>query len=177
MMSQDEYIVKHQSESKEPARIETLPSFTLAGISVVTTNAAELSGSGKIGRLFERFHSDNIVDRLREYQQRSGYYSCYFDYEQGDTGQYEVLVGVRVKEKPQSPLPQYIKTFVVPSAKYAVFVTERGPIIEVVQRAWSHIWEWSKQPGNERAFSGDFEYYDPHTDPNGGQVEIFIALR
>jgi len=177
MMKQDEYIGKEQSERNEPTRVEELPSFTLAGISAVTTNAAELNGSGKIGRLFEQFHSDNIVDQLREYQQQPGHYSCYYNYEENDAGQYEIMVGVHVKETPQDQLPEYIKTFIVPAAKYAVFVTERGPIIEVVQRAWSHIWKWSRQPGNERAFSGDFEYYGQHIDPNDGQAEIYIALR
>jgi predicted transcriptional regulator YdeE len=166
-----------KKKCNEPSRVEQFPSFTLAGISAVTTNAAELNGSGKIGRLFEQFHSDNIVDQLREYQQQPGHYSCYYNYEEGDAGQYEIMVGVRVKETPQDQFPECIKTFIVPAANYAVFVTERGPIIEVVQHAWSHIWEWSQQPGNERAFSGDFEYYDPHIDPNDGQAEIYIALR
>ena len=161
---------------KKPARVEELPSFMLAGISTVTTNAAELSGSGKIGRLFGQFFSDNIAEQLRDDQQQPGQYSCYYNYENGDAGQYEIMIGVRVKEQSQDQLPQNIKTFIVPAAKYAVFVTERGPIIEMVQRAWSYIWDWSRQPGNERAFTGDFEYYDQSLNPNDGQAEIYIAL-
>lgn len=43
-----------------PSRIEELPSFKLAGISVVTTNVAELSGKGKIGKLFEQYYSNAV---------------------------------------------------------------------------------------------------------------------
>ncbi|RKN86229.1 GyrI-like domain-containing protein [Paenibacillus ginsengarvi] len=176
-MKQDEYTVKEQGIRFEPIRVEERPSFLLAGISAVTTNAAELKGEGKIGGLWERFYSDNMVEQLKEYQQQPGYYNCYYNYEAGDAGQYEIMVGVCVKETSQDQLPKDIRTFTVPAAKYAVFVTERGPIIDGVQRAWSRIWEWSRQPGNERAFTGDFEYYDPQIDPNDGQVEIYIALR
>ena len=161
----------------EPARFEECSSFALAGISTVTTNAAELSGEGKIGKLFEQFHSQNIGEHLVLHQQQPGHYSCYFNYKEGDAGQYEVMVGVHVRDNMQGQYPESVSTFTVPSAKYAVFVTERGPIIEVVQRAWSDIWQWSKQLGNVRAFTGDFEYYGPNIDPNDGQAEIYIAIK
>ncbi|CAN7202042.1 GyrI-like domain-containing protein [Paenibacillus sp. LjRoot56] len=161
----------------EPARIEELPSFTLAGISTVTTNEAEFSDKGKIGKLFEQYYLHNISGQLAAYVQQDGHYSCYFNYEQGDAGRYEVMVGVHVREDLQGQYPESVKTFTVPAAKYAVFVTERGPIIEVVQRAWGDIWEWSHQSGNDRAFTGDFEYYGQNIDPNDGQAEIYIAIR
>ncbi|MCR2804007.1 GyrI-like domain-containing protein [Paenibacillus soyae] len=160
-----------------PARIEELPSFTVAGMRVSTNNADELSGAGKIGPLFEQFYSRRIGEQLAGRQQQPGLYSCYFNYERGDAGQYEVLVGVQVREEAQGTYPESVTTFTVPAATYAVFVTERGPVIEMVQRAWADIWQWSRQTGNDRAFTGDFEYYGPSTDPNDGQAEIYIALR
>ncbi|SCW36966.1 Predicted transcriptional regulator YdeE, contains AraC-type DNA-binding domain [Paenibacillus tianmuensis] len=182
-MKQDEFQSKAQTGQTgdaavpKPTRVEERPSFTLAGISVVTTNEAELSGQGKIGKLFEQFHSTDIAGQLGIQIQQNGHYSCYFNYEQGVAGQYEVMVGVHVREPLQDQYPDFVKTFTVPAAKYAVFVTERGPIIEMVQRAWADIWQWSQQPGNDRAFTGDFEYYGPNIDPNNGQAEIYIALR
>ncbi|MFD2671716.1 GyrI-like domain-containing protein [Marinicrinis sediminis] len=187
MMKQDKFNeLKTQNELKtdnemithhEPVRIEEFPSFSLAGISVVTTNAAEISGNGKIARLFDQFYSRNIAHQLSPYQQKSGIYSCYFNYENGDSGAYEVMVGVHVHLGLEESVPADLNIFTVPAAKYAVFVTEQGPIVEVIQQAWGRIWEWSQKPGNERAFSGDFEYYSPHIDPNHGQAEIYIALR
>lgn len=161
----------------ESTRIENLPSFTLAGISTVTTNEAEQSKDGKIGKLFEQFHSQNIGKKLGVNIQEVGHYSCYFNYEQGDAGPYEVMVSVRVQESLQLQKQGMIETFTVPAAKYAVFVTERGPIIEMVQRAWADIWQWSQQPGNNRAYTGDFEYYSKDINPEDGQAEIYISIK
>ncbi|CAI6082883.1 GyrI-like domain-containing protein [Cohnella sp. JJ-181] len=163
--------------NREPDRIEERPSFTLAGISAMTTNAAELSGAGKIGHLFEQFYSNRMEDRLAAHIQSPGVYNCYFNYEQGHLGLYEVMVGVHVGETSQDIPIESVKTFVVPASRYAVFVTERGPIVEMVQRTWGEIWQWSEQAGNERTFTGDFEYYGQHVDPNDGQAEIYIAIR
>lgn len=162
--------------SFKPARIEERPSFTLAGISAVTTNEAELSGAGKIGKLFEQFYANDIGGQLAPRAQRPGIYNCYFNYERGHVGLYEVMVGMQVEEASQAAYPEAVKTFTVPASKYAVFVTEKGPVFEVVQRAWAEIWQWSQQAGNERTFTGDFEYYSDNIDPNDGQAEIYIAI-
>ncbi|MFE7376757.1 GyrI-like domain-containing protein [Bacillus cereus] len=161
----------------EPARIEEIPSFMLAGISTVTTNKTELSKDGKIGKLFEQFHSQNIGEKLGASIQEDGFYSCYFNYEQGDAGLYEVMVSVQIREALQFQYLDEIKIFTVPAAKYAVFVTERGPLIEMIQRTWSDIWQWSQQPGNKRAFTGDFEYYNKDINPKDGQAEIYISIK
>lgn len=161
----------------QPDRYEELPSFTLAGISVVTTNEAEFSGKGKIGELYEQYYAQQIGGQLSPHQQKPGHYGCYFNYEQGDAGRYELMVGVQVREARPDQLPEAVKSYSVPGATYAVFVTERGPIIEMVQRAWAGIWQWSKLAGNERAFTGDFEYYGPDINPEDGQAEIYIAIR
>lgn len=169
--------MKPTKQQITPARVEELPSFTLAGISVITTNEAELSGNGKLTKLFEQFYSNNITELLADHAMKPGHYSCYFNYEQGDAGQYEVLVSVQVSNDLQNQLPEFTRTFTVPSATYAVFVTERGPIIEMIQKAWAGIWQWSQHSGFERTFTGDFEYYGPNINPNDGQVEIYIAIR
>ncbi|MBO9607570.1 MAG: GyrI-like domain-containing protein [Paenibacillaceae bacterium] len=160
-----------------PARIEERASFALAGISAVTTNEAEWSGAGKIGRLFEQFYSADISGQLAPFVQQPGLYSCYFNYERGVAGLFEVMVSVHVRDGLRELPAASVKTFVVPAAKYAVFVTEKGPIVEGVQRAWAAIWQWAQQSGCERTFTGDFEYYGTNPDPNDGQVEIYIAIR
>lgn len=165
------------TERIEPSRFEVLSPFTLAGISAVTTNKAEQTQDGKIGQLFEKFHSLNIGKKLGVDIQEDGHYSCYFNYEQGYAGLYEVMVSVHIKEELQLQNLEMINTFTVPAAKYAVFVTERGPIIEMVQRTWADIWQWSQQPGNNRAFTGDFEYYSKDINPEDGQAEIYISIK
>lgn len=168
---------KNAGQRLEPTRIETLPSFTLAGISIVTSNETELSKEGKIGPLFEQFHLQNIGVKLGGDIKEIGHYSCYFHYDEIDFGRYEVIVGIKLQDKVHIPGLDMITTFTVPAAKYAVFATERGPIIEVVQRTWADIWQWSQQNGNDRAFTGDFEYYSNDINPNDGQAEIYIAIK
>ncbi|GAB2572752.1 GyrI-like domain-containing protein [Gracilibacillus alcaliphilus] len=160
----------------QPTRIEERPSFTLAGVSAVTANEAEQAGAGKIGALFDQFFGQNIAGKLGVNIEEAGFYSCYFNYETDDTGLYEIMVSVQVDDVSSIQEGEGIQTFTVPAAKYAVFVTEKGPIIEMVQRTWAAIWEWSRQTGNQRTFTGDFEYYGKESGPTDGQVEIYIAI-
>lgn len=168
---------KTNEKQIEPNRIEEIPSFMLAGISTVTSNKAELSKGGKIGKLFEQFHYQNIGEKLGVNIQEDGFYSCYFNYEQQVAGLYEVMVCVQIQETLNLQNLDMIKAFTVPTTKYAVFVTEKGPIIEVVQRTWADIWQWSQRPGNNRAFTGDFEYYVNGINPDDGQAEIYISVK
>ncbi|WP_080873308.1 GyrI-like domain-containing protein [Oceanobacillus timonensis] len=160
----------------KPVRIEKRPAFTLAGVSAVTTNEAEQLGNGKIGALFERFFTENIGKQLGVNIREAGYYGCYFHYQQEDKGPYEIMLSVKVAADSVVPNLEGIQTFTVPEANYAVFVTEKGPIVEKVPQAWAAIWEWQKLPENCRTFTGDFEYYAGDIDPADGQTEIYIAV-
>lgn len=171
-MKQDEPI----TGKIKPVRIEKRPAFTLAGISVMTTNEAEQSGDGKIGSLFTRFFEENIGGKLGVNIYEAGNYSCYFHYEQDEKGLYEIMVSVQVEDESSVKNVEGIQSYTVPEATYAVFVTEKGPIVEKVQQAWGAIWEWQRQPGNQRTFTGDFEYYHGGIDAENGQVEIYIAI-
>lgn len=159
-----------------PTRIEKRPAFTLAGVSAITTNEAEQRGNGKIGALFERFFTNNIGEKLGVNIQKEGSYSCYFNYKEGEKGQYEIMISVQVEDAFPFQNLKGLQTFTVPEATYAVFVTEKGPIVEMVQQTWAAIWQWQKLPGNQRTFTGDFEYYSSDIDPGNGQVEIYIAI-
>ncbi|GIO23899.1 GyrI-like domain-containing protein [Oceanobacillus sp. J11TS1] len=168
---------KSRAAKISPVRIERRPAFTLAGVSAITTNQTEQLGNGKIGSLFERFFAENISEKLGVNICKEGNYSCYFHYEQEDKGAYEVMVSVQVEDASSIQNLEEIQTFTVPEATYAVFETEKGPIVEKVQQAWAAIWEWQQQPENQRTFTGDFEYYSGDMDPANGQVEIYIAVK
>ncbi|MCT1902313.1 GyrI-like domain-containing protein [Oceanobacillus sojae] len=160
----------------KPVRMEKRPAFTLAGISAITNNEAEQSENGKIGSLFERFFTDNIGAKLGVNIREDGYYGCYFHYQQEEKGAYEIMLSVQVANDAVVQNLEGIQTFTVPEAKYAVFVTEKGPIVEKIPQAWAAIWEWQQLPENRRTFTGDFEYYAGNIDPENGQAEIYIAM-
>ncbi|WP_152655226.1 GyrI-like domain-containing protein [Oceanobacillus sp. CFH 90083] len=172
MMKRD----KLPAEKIKPVRIEKRPAFTLAGVSAVTTNEAEQLGNGKIGTLFERFFTENIGEKLGVNIREAGNYSCYFHYEQEDKGAYEIMVSVQVEDEASIQNVEGIQTYTVPEATYAVFKTEKGPVVEKIQQAWAAIWEWQQLPENQRTFTGDFEYYSGDMAPENGQVEIYIAI-
>jgi predicted transcriptional regulator YdeE len=66
----------------------------------------------------------------------------------------------------------------IPTGDYAVFTSETGAIVEVVQAAWKHIWKVAATDlGRKRAFLTDYEVYDHRaTDPANSQVEIHLGL-
>ncbi|WP_193064299.1 GyrI-like domain-containing protein [Oceanobacillus oncorhynchi] len=160
----------------KPVRIEKRPAFTLAGVRAVTTNEAEQLGNGKIGALFEHFFTENIGEKLGVNIREAGYYGCYFNYQQEEKGPYEIMLSVQLADNSEVQNVEGIQTYTVPEATYAVFVTEKGTIVEKVPQAWAAIWEWQKVSENRRTFTGDFEYYAGDMDPANGRAEIYIAI-
>lgn len=165
----------NQGSCFEPVRIEHKGSMSLAGISVVTTNADELSGNGQLGALWTKFYADNISALLKEGADDQAIYGCYTDYENDATGRYRLLIGMRIHNAADKPVGLDVVT--TPAAKYAVFTTSRGAIHEVVAQAWVAIWQWSASSSVNRTYTGDFEYYDERcADPTNAQVDIYIAI-
>lgn len=159
----------------QPVRMEERSGMAIVGISVITTNADEMSGKGKIGALWDRFYSDGISSKILGQAKDNVTYGCYTDYESGAAGRYRVLIGTRVQSAEAQP--EELEVLAIPSAKYAVFTTARGPVQEVVSQAWTDIWQWSATSGMKRTYTGDFECYDEQSaDPTNAQVDIYIAV-
>lgn len=160
----------------QPNRIVELDAMKLAGIAARTTNANEMSGNGKLGPLWGRFWSEQIAARIPNAKEPGTSYGCYCDYENGAMGEYTMLIGASIDLHAEAPAGMEVVE--VPAAKYAVFTTERGPLVEVVTRAWQSIWKWSLSSGEERTFTGDFERYDERSaNPQDAQVDIYIAIK
>lgn len=165
-----------EAASYQPIRIVELDAMKLAGIAARTTNANEMSGNGKLGPLWGQFWSEQIAARIPNSTDPGTIYSCYSDYENGAMGEYTTLIGAAIDR--DAEVPGGLEVVEVPAAKYAVFTTERGPVTEVVARAWQSIWKWSLTSGEERTFTGDFERYDERSaHPEDAQVDIYIAIR
>lgn len=176
-MSHSHHQASNERQRLAPIRIERLPSFTVAGLQAVTSNAKEMSGQGQIGRLWEQFGEPGRFRNPPDGAEYDGNtYGCYFDYEDGDAGSYTVMAGLQWRSG--AALPPGFDSVAIPSADYAVFETECGPLRQVVGQAWEDIWHWSRQPGNSRAFTGDFEVYDERcADPERAVVQIYIAVK
>ena len=67
----------------------------------------------------------------------------------------------------------------VPAGRYAVFISSRGPVTQIVPEIWQRIWSMSPEElGGTRAFQTDYEIYDQRAaDPANAQIDVYIGLR
>ena len=151
--------------------------FGVIGIIVRTTNKAEMSADGKIPAMWGKLFSEGIIDKIPN-KADSNITVLYYDYTNGKDGEYTYLIGARVTSVKSVPEGMVSKN--VPPEKYAMFTSERGPIAQVVQNIWKHIWELPKdQPGGDRTFKVDYEVYEPARiqDPQNSQTDVYVTIR
>ncbi|WP_372845143.1 GyrI-like domain-containing protein [Psychrobacter sp.] len=159
---------------------ELTESQTCTGISVRTTNSAEISHeTAKLGKLWQKFyqtHMSNIPEG-------EDIYGIYHNYESDDlVGAFDVVAGWKVdSEQPQSDSGANTKnsTLVsvdIPAGKYMVFA-EHGNMPNTVMNAWEKAWTYFNDPSCEhtRTYHVDFERY-VEGKLEYGQVELYIGI-
>jgi predicted transcriptional regulator YdeE len=141
----------------------------VAGIQIRTSNAAEIDGAGQIGPLWQRFFAENLASQIPN-RTGEGLAVVYSNYQSDENGAYDYLLGAPVDSIDHLPA--------IPTGEYAVVTTEKGPLVEVLQSAWRHIWNLAPtELGGQRAFLADYEIYDHRSqDPADAQIEIHIGL-
>lgn len=160
----------------KPFTIIEKPEFHLVGIATRTSNGQEMTESGVIPKLWDRFSEQSILQHIPNQSEPNTIYGCYTDYENEAFGQYTLLLGTSVNAI--DVLPEGMTVIKVPAAKYAVFTTRRGPFSEVVVEAWQAIWSMAASSVLERIYTGDFELYDERSlNPEEAEVDIYIAIK
>ncbi|QRG70061.1 GyrI-like domain-containing protein [Brevibacillus choshinensis] len=159
---------------RKPTFIE-LGEMKVAGIGIRTTNQQQSDGNNAIGELWQRYYQDGIQDRTPDRLDPDVVVGVYSGYESDENGAYDLLIGSAVP--PETDLPQELSVVTIPAGTYAVFTSRRGPLVDVVVEAWGHVWEWTRQSGNKRTFTADFERYDRQNcaDPSNAQIKLYIA--
>ncbi|MGE7091557.1 effector binding domain-containing protein [Lysinibacillus sp. NPDC048646] len=164
-----------KGESIEPFVIEK-DSFKVVGVTTRTSNANESTSQAKIPQLWSAFYEQNVVQQISNQVNRAVTYGLYADYESDVNGHYSLTLGMAVSAIDEVPEGMEVK--LVPAAKYLVFTSEKGPIPEVVIKAWQDIWAWFANSEVERTYTGDFEKYNERcANPNEAQVDIYIAIK
>jgi predicted transcriptional regulator YdeE len=152
--------------------------IAIIGVQIRTNNARELSGQtpGPIGALWGRWFDEDLAARIPHRVSQS-IFSVYSNYDSDENGDYDYLLGCPVSTIEN--LPQGMTYAAIPTGDYAVFTTETGPVVEVIQAAWKHIWALAPgELGRKRAFLTDYEVYDHRAiDPANAQVEIHLSLQ
>lgn len=158
------------------ARIVEQPGFTVAGIAVRTSNAAEMTPNGSIGKQWARLMQDNILAKIPGRADAS-IVAVYTDYASDKDGEYTYLLGARVTS--DAGLPADVVSKRIPAGRFAVFTTEKGPGPKVVPETWIQINSLPKSAaGGDRVYRADYEIYDERAkDPQNLQVDIYVGIR
>ena len=162
--------------SMEPKIIEQ-PEFSIIGIQVRTANAKEMTGQGAIPKQWSKFNKERIADKI-PHKVDSTIYAVYTNYASDYNGEYDFIIGMKVRSASDVPAGMVAKK--VPSGKFAVITTAKGPVEKVVPQAWQHAYSLdnSHQLGGARAYRADFELYDQRSqNPQDAQVDLYIGLR
>ena len=160
----------------EPKIVEQ-PQFSVIGIQVRTSNAKEMAGGGTIPRQWERFFKEGIADKIPN-KVDSTIYAIYTNYASDHNGEYDFIIGMKVSSV--SDVPPGMVAQQVPSGRFAVIASAKGPVAQVVPQAWHRVYRLddNKQLGGARAYNADFELYDQRSqNPEDSQVDLYVGLK
>ncbi len=153
-----------------------LAPLSLAGVTVRTSNAAEMGPEAKISGLWAKFWAEEIAGKLGKSAEPPVIYGCYAEYESDVNGAYTLMIGIE-QEHRQGNM-QDVTTLELPASHYAVFQSRTGPLPDIVIETWQRIWKYTEEHGLERTYTGDFERYDERSaNPENAQVDIYIAVK
>ncbi|WP_339271125.1 GyrI-like domain-containing protein [Paenibacillus sp. FSL W8-0187] len=156
--------------------IEVRPAMSIQGVGVRTTNEAEAGPQGKIPQLWDRYFQSGLQAQISDKDQ--AIYALYTDYESDASGEYTLIIGNRIEEDVAAAASsEELEQASVPAAKYMVFRTRRGPLMEIVPEVWYEIWSYFQQSAEKRTYTGDYERYDMQQfDPAHTMVDVYIAI-
>jgi predicted transcriptional regulator YdeE len=157
-------------------RVVQLPGFTVVGISARTSNAKEMTAEGVIGKQWSRLLQEQLIDRIPNKADQS-VVAVYTEYASDHHGEYTYVLGAKVTSDANLPAGMLAKK--IPSGKYAVFTTEKGPAAKVVSATWMRINSLPKlAEGGDRIYQADFEVYDQRAvDPQNLQADVYVGIR
>ena len=160
----------------EPKIVEE-PEFSIIGIQVRTANAKEMTGQGAIPKQWSKFYKEGIADKIPN-KADSMIYAVYTNYASDYNGEYDFIIGMKVSSALDVPTGMVLKK--VPSGKFAVITSAKGPVEPVVPQAWQRVYalDNGRQLGGARAYRADFELYDQRSqNPHDAQVDLYIGLK
>lgn len=158
-------------------RVVDQPEFSVIGIQVRTSNAKEMTGEGAIPKQWAKFFKEGIANKIAN-KVDSTIYAVYTGYPSDRDGEYDFIIGMKVSSVSNIPPGMVVKK--VPSGRYAIVTSAKGPVEQVVPQAWQRVWslEDNKQLGGARAYKADFEVYDQRSqNPQDSQVDLYIGLK
>ena len=152
-----------------------ISAFTVIGIEARTDNRREAGGAGVIPAQWQKFFGQDIPRKIPN-KTGPGFYAIYAHYSSRRNGEYNYVVGARVKD--ETIPPEGMVKMRVAAGDYAVFTTDKGPLAEVMPAAWQKIFKLEDEGKLTRTYQTDFEIYDERAqDPQNAQVDIYVGVR
>ncbi len=145
-----------------------LDQFTVAGISVLTTNENN-QAQMDISQLWEKFFEEGVLHKIPN-RVDDRIYAVYTDYESDYTKPYRFIIGCAVTNADE--IPTNLTAKIIPAANYEVFpISKNFP--EKLIETWHHIW----QADLNRVYTADFEVYPEDFDPKNAKLEVYVSIK
>lgn len=158
-------------------KIVEQPEFSIIGIQVRTSNAKETTGQGDIPKQWSKFYKEGIANKIPNKLDPT-IYAVYTNYASDYNGAYDFIIGMKVSDISDVPPGMVAKK--IPSGRFAIITSAKGPVEQVVPQAWQRVYslDAGKQLAGTRAYGGDFEMYDQRSlNPQDAQVDLYIGLK
>ena len=157
-------------------RVVQQAAFTVVGISARTSNAKEMTAEGVIGKQWGRFMQEGVLGKIPN-KADNAIVAVYTDYASDHNGEYTYVLGAKVRSDAAVPAGMVAKK--IPTGRYAVFTSEKGPAAKVVPEVWMRINSLPKSTvGGDRVYGADFEIYDQRAvDPQNSQVDVYVGIK
>jgi CubicO group peptidase (beta-lactamase class C family)/predicted transcriptional regulator YdeE len=170
-----ERLKKLKAEATNPRVLEQ-DGFTVVGIAGRTSNAKEMTSEGIIGTQWARIFQESVIEKIPNKTDHN-IVAVYTDYAGDSNGEYTYLLGARVNSDANVPAGMIAKK--IPSGKFAVFTSEKGPAPKVVPATWMKIDSLPKTVvGGDRVYRADFEIYDERAwQPENLQVDVYVGIK
>ncbi len=148
--------------------IVNLEKKTVTGLTIRTSNS-DPNMTRDIGQTWERFFSTGVFQSITNKSSASTF-GLYTNYENGATGDYDMMVCCEIDE--QENLPAHLDVKTIPAGKYAKFVVH-GDVQKAVGEFWTELWKMDLN----RKFDCDFEEYQSDGDLPNVEIHIYISLK
>ncbi len=147
----------------------------LAGLKVRTSLAQEMEpGKGVIGATFGQFMQGQMAEQLTNRVQPGVTFACYCEYESDEHGEYSYFVGEQVESLDN--IPPGFEVLEVPAGQYVKFTSDKGPVPDVVFKAWQHVWAIQPNDDYRRTYQVDYEIWDQRAmDLSSVQVDLMVG--
>ncbi|WP_062104456.1 GyrI-like domain-containing protein [Bacillus niameyensis] len=117
------------------------------------------------------FHDEQMMDKIKSMWEKASHtltnyrgttYGVYFDYENDFKGDYSLAVAIDDEGTSMIEIPE--------STSYKVFDVDISDEQGII-KTWKKIWELEEHGELNRAYTFDYEKYNPN-----GEIEIYIAI-